>query len=161
MAAHILRTKQFLPIPIDEAWDFFCDPKNLSRITPAYLNFKILTQNLPQEIYEDLLIEYTVSPLGFPMKWVTEIGPTKKGNYFSDRQKQGPYKHWRHQHLFYQVDGGVQIEDIVEYALPFGLIGEIAHLLWVRRQLHAIFAYRADVLNTLFGSKKEMTYAHY
>ena len=68
-------------------------------------------------------------------------------------QLSGPYKLWDHTHQFEAVDGGTRISDQVKYALPLGPLGEIAHALWVKRDIERIFDYRRERIRELFGSR--------
>ena len=43
------------------------------------------------------------------------------------------------------------MEDHVEYALPFGLLGRLVHRLRVRRQLEEIFDYRRRAIEEIFA----------
>jgi ligand-binding SRPBCC domain-containing protein len=147
---HKLYNKQFLPIDIKLAWEFFSSPKNLSKITPSYMDFQI-TSELPEEMYEGMIITYTVKPVaGIPVNWVTEISHTRKPYFFIDTQLSGPYKLWHHQHLFKEVKNGIEMEDIVHYKLPFGILGNIANFLFVKKQLEGIFNYRQNILSEIF-----------
>jgi len=94
------RAKQFLPITINEAWDFFSNPNNLPKITPPWLNFEVTTQ-LESRMYAGMIITYLVSPIShITATWVTEITRVHEPNFFVDEQKFGPYKLWHHQHVF-------------------------------------------------------------
>ena len=147
-----LNRKSKFAIDISTAWEFFSNPDNLRIITPDRLNFRIQSE-LPDEIYPGLLIEYKVSPLfKVPLTWVTEITEVQKPNYFIDEQKKGPYKLWRHEHFFKEVEGGVEVEDEVSYVMPFEPIGALVHKLIVKNQLAEIFNYRTEVLTKRFGS---------
>ncbi len=148
---HQLKRVQTLPLSLAKAWDYFSSPKNLAEITPDSLNFKIKGE-LPAKMYEGLFIEYTVSPiLGIPLRWVTEITHSRDLEYFVDEQRFGPYRIWHHQHFFEEVEGGVKMTDIVDYRLPLGILGKMAHALFVKRQLKTIFDYRTTKLIELFG----------
>lgn len=147
---HKLYKKQFLPIGINLAWEFFSSPKNLSKITPSYMDFQI-TSELPEEMYEGMIITYTVKPVaGIPVNWVTEISHIRKPYFFIDTQLSGPYKLWHHQHIFKEVNNGIEMEDIVHYKLPFGLFGNIANFLFIKKQLEGIFNYRQKILSEIF-----------
>jgi len=151
MAIYQYTAEQFLPISIRKAWDFFSSPKNLSVITPPEMDFKILTQLDDKEIYNGMLIDYTVKPLfGIPMHWQTKIIDVKPLEVFADTQLKGPYKLWHHTHTFIEKDGGVLMTDIVNYELPFGILGDWVHSLIVRKKIESIFAYRKQVLEKLF-----------
>ena len=131
-------------------WDFFSDPKNLSKITPQSMGFIVRTE-LPDKMYEGLMIEYTVRPmLGIPMNWITEIKTVKNHSFFVDEQRKGPYRIWHHEHHFKEVDGGVEMTDIVSYELPFGFLGRLMHPILVKNKLKEIFDYRRQKVDELF-----------
>jgi ligand-binding SRPBCC domain-containing protein len=155
MKVYKLYREQIVKGNIKDIWKFFSDPRNLSKITPPYMNFKILTEDLPDEIFTGLIIEYKVSPVsGIPVHWVTEITAVEKYKYFIDEQRFGPYKFWHHLHLFQQVDEGkIKIIDKVHYIIPLGIVGQIMNLLFVKKRLDEIFDYRAKVISEIFGEK--------
>ena len=136
MKVYNLERKTTLPISIDKAWSFFSDPRNLAKITPETMNFEILTQNLPKSIYSGLLVQYTVTPLlGLKMKWLTEIKHVKEPFYFIDEQKSGPYSLWYHEHSFSESGNHTIMTDKVSYALPFSILGNISHSIFVRKKI--------------------------
>lgn len=146
-----LRRAQRLSASIDAAWTFFSDPANLARITPPWLGFEI-TSPLPEHIYAGQIVTYRVRPLfGIALTWVTEIAAVDAPRRFVDEQRVGPYRFWHHQHHLREVDGGVEVEDVVHYALPFGPIGAIVDRLIVLPRLDRIFGYRRRVLADTFG----------
>jgi len=150
MTLHRLKRTQVLPISLDEAWSFFSDPRNLARITPAELGFRI-TSELPERMYEGLFISYQIAPvLSIPMLWVTEITHIEDRVMFVDEQRMGPYRLWHHEHWFRAVPGGTEMRDFVHYAMPFGAAGEVAHALLVGRQVRGIFDYRQRILDRRF-----------
>lgn len=142
---------QRLPISIEIVWDFFSNPKNLSLITPSSLALEV-TSELPEKMYPGMLITYNVSPIwGFQVTWVTEITHVAEPHLFVDEQRFGPYRFWHHKHFFKKIEGGVEIRDIVHYALPLGMLGRFVNKLLVRNELEKIFNYRRQVLEDLFG----------
>lgn len=147
--------EQQLNCNIDKAWKFFSSAHNLSEITPKDMNFIVLTPMENDEIYEGMIIDYYVSPLlGIKMKWKTEITQVAFHKSFTDFQKKGPYKLWNHFHEFIPNEKGVLMRDIVDYELPFGFLGDIAHRLFVKKKLDHIFSYRYKVLEKLFNQKQ-------
>ena len=151
MKLYQLRTKQELPISLEKAWKFFSDPKNLKDITPNEMNFNIIS-GADKSIYAGQIIQYKVSPvLGINLKWVTEITHVKENEYFVDEQRFGPYSLWHHKHFFKKINGGILMEDIVDYKIPYGLIGQFAHVIFVKKKLEKIFKYRHTKLEKLFG----------
>ncbi|MEQ7800033.1 SRPBCC family protein [Pedobacter sp. ASV1-7] len=150
-----LKRSQQLYCDIQTAWDFFSSPHNLSRITPKEMGFVVLSDLSKGDIYKGMIIDYTVSPvLGIPLKWQTEITEVNYQKSFTDFQKKGPYKLWRHHHEFIPNQNGVLMVDTVDYELPFGIIGKMAHSLMVKKKLEHIFDYRNQVLEALFKPLK-------
>ena len=146
-----LSAKQKLPMSLDEAWAFLSSPKNLKTITPDYMGFEILSKE-ETEMYPGQIIQYIVTPvLGIKTHWVTEITHVKDRFYFVDEQRFGPYVLWHHKHFVREISGGVEMEDIIDYKLPFGLIGRLFHPLLVKPKLKEIFSYRKQKLEQLFG----------
>ena len=152
MKLHRLRFTQMLPIPPGEAWDFFSDPRNLPIITPPWLGFEV-TSEVPDRMYAGMILSYRVRPVfGIPVTWVTEITHVDAPAFFVDEQRFGPYRFWHHEHHFRPAAGGVESEDLVHYAMPFGWAGEAVNALLVRKQLEEIFTFRREVLQKRFGS---------
>jgi ligand-binding SRPBCC domain-containing protein len=152
MKIYQLKTIQNLPIGIDEAWDFFSNPNNLKVITPEWLNFKV-TSKLPNRMYAGMIISYKVHPvLGIPNNWVTEITHVEEPFYFVDEQRFGPYKLWHHQHHFKETENGVEMTDIINYALPFDPFSRPINSLLVERKVKEIFKFREKKLGKLFPS---------
>ncbi|MBI1222559.1 MAG: cell division inhibitor [Bacteroidetes bacterium] len=150
MAIHHLNTSQFLAISLDEAWEFFSSPDNLAEITPQYLDFQIEFKT-GDTAYPGQMIRYKIKPVwGISLQWLTEITVVKDKEFFIDEQRQGPYRLWHHEHRFREVEGGIRMEDILTYSLPFGIIGELMHRLWIKRQIEGIFQYRKECLESLF-----------
>jgi ligand-binding SRPBCC domain-containing protein len=149
---YYLHQQQLLPVSVEEAWDFFSNPKNLVKITPASLDFKITSEITSREIYQGQLISYKVRPLfGIPVKWISEITEVQKHCLFIDEQRKGPYKLWHHEHHFKPVDGGTEMTDIIQYQVPFGMLA----LPIVKIQLKKIFDYRRKVVEELFVREKK------
>lgn len=141
-----------LPIGLSIAWDFFSDPRNLRRLTPPSLGIEI-TSVPPPRMVPGMIITYTIRPLlGIPVRWVTEITHVREPHLFVDEQRFGPYRFWHHQHHFREVDGGIEMEDLVHYGLPFGGIGRVLGGSYVRRQLAGVFSFRRTFLEETFGT---------
>ena len=151
MKIYNLRKTQKLPISINEAWDFISNPINLKFITPNYMGFDILS-GADKEMYPGQIIQYIVTPvLGIKTKWVTEITHVKDKEYFVDEQRFGPYALWHHKHFIKEIEGGVEMEDIIDYKLPMGWLGQLVHPIIVKPKLEEIFQYRQKKLIEIFG----------
>lgn len=145
---------QKLPISLEEAWGFFSNPANLKEITPAHMGFVVISKHQGTKMYPGQIIRYIVKPvLGIPMKWCTEITHVSDKHYFVDEQRFGPYAFWHHQHRFTATDEGVFMEDILNYKVPLGFLGNIVDAVFIRNEVNNIFKYRKKVLEERFGSR--------
>ncbi len=154
MKIYTKHTKQNIPISLQDAWDFLSDPNNLKTITPDYMGFNILS-GADRPMYSGQIIQYIVTPvLGIKTKWVTEITHVVDKKYFVDEQRFGPYALWHHKHFIKEIDGGVEMEDIIDYKVPFGILGQMVHPLLVKPKLDEIFNYRNQKLIEVFGEFK-------
>lgn len=130
-------------------FEFFSAAQNLERLTPPFVRFRILTP-LPIEMKRGQFIEYEIGLGGLPLKWLTEIEVWEPNERFVDNQVRGPYRHWHHLHEFRDAPGGTEMRDTVDYELPLGPLGSIAHALLVKRLLDRIFAYRFSAVSAAF-----------
>lgn len=151
MKIYTFSQKQKVPISLNQAWEFLSNSDNLSIMTPSYMNFKkISNDNRP--LYSGQIIQYSVTPiLGIPVKWVSEITQLKKNDYFVDIQLYGPYNMWHHKHFVKEIEGGVEIEDLIDYKIPLGIIGQLMHPFLVKPKLKEAFEFRKNKLIELFG----------
>lgn len=155
MKSYNIKYETFIPATLDEAWDFFTSPFNLVKITPPDMNFVVTSDYRESDkVYAGMIITYFVSPLlGFKLRWMTEITHVKEKEYFVDEQRFGPYALWHHQHHFKQVEGGIIMTDIVNYAIPYGFLGRIANGLFVKKKLKEVFDFRKEAIKRLFAAK--------
>jgi len=152
MAIYTLKREQLVPRPLEEVFEFFSDARNLQVITPPWLNFQILRPG-PIDIVAGTLLDYRLKWHGLPIGWRTKIVTWNPPRTFVDVQLRGPYKLWHHTHTFTAASGGTQMTDVVNYELPFGLLGSIAHRLRVRSDLERVFDYRTKVIAERFPAK--------
>ena len=151
-AVHCLQRVQPMKISLDEAWNFFSSPRNLQKITPPYMKFKIIGDTFSNAMYEGQIIEYTVRPLfGIPLYWMTEITHVRDKVFFIDEQRFGPYRFWHHQHHFKETENGVDMTDVLHYKVPLYGLGKIANKLFVESQVNKIFDYRFKKVEEMFG----------
>ena len=142
----MLVRRQRLDLPLEQAFEFYAQARNLEAITPPWLGFRVTTPG-EIEMREGALIEYRLALHRIPVRWRTRIEAWEPPVRFVDAQLRGPYALWVHTHTF-EADGpdAVVIRDHVRYALPFGPLGTLAHAAFVRRDLERIFDYRAQAV---------------
>lgn len=145
---HYERRVQYVDRPIDEVFVFFKKATNLEKITPPFLNFKVLFQSTPN-IEEGTQFKYQLKLHGLPIRWTTIITEWKENEKFVDFQKTGPYQVWYHRHIFIPLGSGTLMVDEVRYRLPFGILGELFALPFVKKDVKNIFNYRQKVIGGL------------
>ena len=151
MTTHRLVASQLVPRPLDEVFPFFATPENLARLTPPGMRFEFRSDD--RSMRAGLAIDYRLRPLPmlpFPVSWQTRIEAYDPPNFFSDVQGRGPYRSWEHRHSFEAVESGTLVRDEVEYELPLGPLGGLAHRLAVRSQLAQVFRFRARTIEAIF-----------
>jgi ligand-binding SRPBCC domain-containing protein len=151
MGFYQFKREQNFNQPVGAVWAFISNPENLKKITPDYMGFDIVSGELPDSMYEGMIISYRVSPLlGIKTTWVTEITQVEPNRYFIDEQRVGPYKLWHHQHILEPTENGTLMKDIVSYQPPLGPLGALANRLVIKGKLKEIFDYRFKVLEDFF-----------
>ena len=143
--------EQWVPHSSKEIFPFFCNEKNLEKLTPDFLNFKVLKKST-NEIQEGTLIEYQLKLHGIPLKWKSKIGKWEPGCSFVDDQISGPYKRWNHTHEFIPMSSGTLMRDRVSYTLPLGRLGDLLLSWKLVKDVNRIFSYRRKMISSLFAS---------
>ncbi len=148
---YVLERTQFVPVPIEEAFAFFSDARNLEQITPPWLRFRIL--EAPEELGPRARLRYRLRLFGLPIGWRTEIVEWSPPRGFTDVQRRGPFRLWEHTHRLRPVEGGTEIYDHVRYGLFLGPVGALVRVLLVRGWVEGIFDYRAEALVPLLNPR--------
>ena len=121
MRTYYLERKQWVPASLEKVFSFFSRPENLQKLTPPWLDFRIV--EAPAELSAGALIRYRLRVHGVPVGWLTAIREWDPPHRFVDEQLRGPYALWHHTHTFEphpDADGDTLMRDVVRYALPLG-----------------------------------------
>lgn len=145
---HQLVRSQLVARPLEEVFAFFADAANLDALTPPFLRFRILTP-MPIELRAGSQLDYKLALFGIPVRWRTLITDWQPGRRFVDEQASGPYALWRHTHEFEAQGDATLMRDTVDYSLPLGPLGSLAHGLFVRGTLQRIFDFRREAVHRL------------
>ena len=136
-----LERTQAVPVPIDEAFAFFAEARNLESITPPWLRFRIVAA--PARLARGAHLTYRLRLFGVPIRWRTEIVAWQPPHGFTDLQLSGPYSLWEHTHRLTAREDGTELYDHVAYRVPLEPLASLVAPLTVERWLDAIFDYRA------------------
>lgn len=148
---YVFERATLIRAPLDRVFEFFSAPENLARITPPSLGFRIIDAPW-RPIEQGDRISYTIRVAGVALEWLTHISRWDPPKSFVDEQERGPYRQWVHTHTFTPTAEGVRMHDHVVYELPFGILGRTFGGWLVRRQVRAIFDYRAEAIEAIFPS---------
>jgi ligand-binding SRPBCC domain-containing protein len=153
MKLYMMDHRQVIRASIGDVWSFYSDPHNLAKLTPPWLNL-VVPEDIRHQVYPGMIITYCLRPfLGIRSHWLTEITHVVEGQLFVDEQRFVPYRFWHHQHHFRETDEGIEVRDLIHYALPLDPVGKFVHAVLVRARLKEIFDYRANAIRTAFGQK--------
>lgn len=120
-------------------------PDALARLTPPWESARVIEAAPTLRVGSRAVVETRVAGL-FKVIWVAEHTAYDPPRMFEDVQRRGPFRSWRHRHLFEPTsDGATILRDEVEYEPPFGPLGRALAPLLVERRLERLFAYRHEV----------------
>ena len=139
----------YIERPVAEVFDFFSRAENLEKVTPPQLQFQILTP-LPIVMKAGTIIDYKLKVHHIPLSWQTEISEWDPPYRFTDIQVRGPYRKWIHQHIFENSGSGTRMKDLLEYAIPGGILSSIINHLLVRKDIESIFQFREKRYREIF-----------
>lgn len=145
----IVHEETIVPASLDETFAFFSDASNLEKLTPGWLNFHVRSTG-PLAMREGLEIDYVISLHGFPIPWKTRIDVWEPGVRFVDRQVNGPYLWWHHEHRFEASSTGTRVIDHVEFVPRLRYVTRG----FVRRDVQRIFKFRQEKLPTFFAGER-------
>lgn len=137
---------QTIDRPLEEVFAFFADVHNLTRITPPWIEFRVVTPD-PVVMRAGTLIDFRLKLHGVPVPWQTEITLWEPPHRFRDEQRRGPYRRWIHTHSFSSENGRTRMTDHVRYAVPGGTL---VQKMFVARDIERIFAFRKKTLKEFF-----------
>ena len=153
MKIHVLRSQVWVPHPREEVFEFFSRAENLEALTPAWLNFSILSAR-PIEMRIGTRIRYRLRLHGIPLRWESEITAWEPPYRFVDEQRRGPYRRWIHEHEFVEQEEGTTIRDNVQYAVAGGLLVD---RLLVAPDLRKIFSFRREKIAEIFNRRRRLS----
>lgn len=83
---------------------------------------------------------------GIPLRMTSRITQLDAPTSFVDEQVKGPFRYFRHVHLFSADAAGTTMTDRIEYAAPFGLLGRAVEKAILTRYLKKLIETRNEYL---------------
>ncbi len=149
-----LSCAQRVPRPVAEVFPFYATARNLQRITPAFLHFRIL-RSTPEPLAAGARIDYALRLHGLPIRWRTRIEAWEPPQRFVDRQVRGPFRTWLHTHTFQALGDGTLISDVVVFDLYCRPLARTPVLGWIFADLRAIFEHRRREVERVFRRERQ------
>jgi ligand-binding SRPBCC domain-containing protein len=149
MADYIVESRMWLPKPRADVFAFFAAPENLTLVTPPWLGVRLV--GAPPAMAAGAVLDFRITWLGIPFRWRSFVREYDPPFRFLDVQVRGPYARWEHRHIFLDEADGTSVEDRIVYRLPLGVLGRVAHGLFVHRQLTALWTYRRRKISELLA----------
>lgn len=129
--------RSLMPCSAQELFEWHASSGGFGRLAPPWQKLEILSEDPGLDVGKRIELKMG-TPIGM-RRWVARHVECEEGKGFSDVQEEGPFKSWRHDHAFIQLDdGGCELLDSIEYRLPLGGLGES----YVAKQLEKSFSYR-------------------
>ena len=138
--AHTFIKKSVMKTTLDKMMQFHEHPKAFSKLTPPPIFVQVHRDD--RTSITDGEIEFTLW-LGFiPLRWLAIHQPGPTDSSFVDELLKGPMAYWRHEHIFTEVEGGVELMDRITIAHKSGVKGILTRLMFDGIPLRFLFFYR-------------------
>ena len=142
--------KTFINCSLKDLFDFHLDTSNIKDITPSNTRVKLLDTDT--NTYEGKIVNIKVTKFFIPMYWKVIIDKIESQHIIVDIAVQSPFKSWKHQHIFTEKGSMCELQDIVEYELPFGFFGKLLEPL-MGYDILKMFEYRHKQTKKILESK--------
>lgn len=150
MARKTLETRSVIATTMTKMMAFHQDPKAFSRLTPPPIFMQLHRDDRASLTSGDLEFTLWFGPI--PARWTAQHQPGPTPTSFADEMVRGPMAYWRHEHIFREVPGGVELTDRVEYEhRSSGFWAIFTRLFFSGLPLRVLFFYRH--LRTRLGTR--------
>lgn len=137
---HTLIFETPIPCNVESLFDFHADTKNLPLITPQDTSVEILKLETPLKEGNEAMLRIKKGWLSFV--WELTFETVDYPHLIVDVATRSPFKLFRHEHHFIEVDATHSIlRDVVTFSLPFWPLSTVT-VWFVKRDMRKMFAYR-------------------
>lgn len=106
-------------------------------------------------IEEGETVMWRAKHLGIYQTLTTKIISMKKPYHFTDIMLKGAFKSMKHQHIFRQEDKNTIMTDIFEFHSPFGIIGKIFDVLFLKNYMKKFLLERNKLIKFTAENKQK------
>jgi ligand-binding SRPBCC domain-containing protein len=88
-------------------------------------------------------VTFRARHFGIPFLLTSRVTELDEPHRFVDEQVEGPFRSFRHEHLFRHEDGATVMVDRVRFDAPVGFVGDIAERVLLGRYLRRLIGQRS------------------
>lgn len=130
--------------PVGDVFSYHRTKSALQRLTPPWEAVEVVSKVGGIENEGTTILKVGLGP--FKTEWKAVHQDYSENKSFSDLQVKGPFKYWKHTHLFRSVSKSeTNLTDAIDYQLPLGSLGRFFAGKSVRKKLERMFVYRHTV----------------
>jgi ligand-binding SRPBCC domain-containing protein len=130
--------------PRERVFAFHELPDALARLTPPWESARVLSAAPSLSVGSRAVVATKLFGL-LPVRWIAEHTAYEPPRMFEDVQLSGPFKRWRHRHVFEPHENGSLLRDEIEFEPPLGPLGRLAGPFIIGPRLRRLFDYRHEV----------------
>jgi ligand-binding SRPBCC domain-containing protein len=120
-----IRSRAWVPAPIDEVFAFFDDPGNLGRLMPPPVRIRLMRVE-PAPPQPGSIFEFRYGLGVFQRTWTVRLLERIENERFVDETLSGPMARFHHSHTFTAARRGTWIEDRIDFHVgPDGVVGAV------------------------------------
>lgn len=131
--------------PLEEAFDFFIRPANAVKISPPDIGLQFISA--PEVLEQGCKIQFKIQGFGQVRTVTHEITELIRPTHFFEKQVQGLFQEWLHEHRFETTaNGEILVIDRITFEPPAGLIGLLLNRDRIQNHLEEGFYHRHQKL---------------
>ncbi len=124
---------------LNKLFEFHLDSNNIKVITPKNISVELLNDDT--RTFEGKIVKLNTKRAFVNIYWEVEIKKIEEPNLLHDIAIKSPFKYWSHKHIFYKDGDFSVLKDVIDFELPFGIIGKIFQNL-IKKDIEDMFEYR-------------------
>jgi ligand-binding SRPBCC domain-containing protein len=136
---------QRFAFPLAAVFDFFRRPANLVAVAPPELSVQLL--EAPDRLETGARTTVQIRRWGISQRIVTEVVELVENSRIVEEQLQGPFRFWRHEGQFAELDSETEVTDEITFEPPGGMLGFVLTTSRITEDLSGVFAGRVERVN--------------
>ncbi len=140
-----------IDVDVQTLFDFHMDTNNLPKITPPWIDVKIISLELP--LHEGSIIELDIKRFGLTQRWKMMIAKVTSPTLVCDEAVKSPFTSFVHHHRFEAIDEcRSMMKDELTFSLPLQPLSLVA-LPFIKNDMRRMFDYRHQQTKIILEEK--------